>query len=125
MSAAPNGAVIVYKDSEYSGYNQTYQGPNVVSSLHSINWSGTSNNQSTDISSLAIGPNAWFLAFDGSGCSGDAILFSPNQQIPDLKQVARGSKDWDNEIKSFVIFGSDPSANLKGVGQVTFTQYPG
>lgn len=127
--ATPIDAVTVYKDSfskngTNTGKNQTYQGATVIPDLHSINWPNTSNNESTDISALSIGSDAWFLAFDGKGCDGDAILFTPSQQVNDLKSVTRGkSSNWDNEIKSFVIFSSDPSDNLSQ-GNITFSTYP-
>ncbi len=117
--AAPTGAVIVYKDNSdsdgnNSGKSQTFQGPTTVPNLHQINWAGTSNNESTDISALSIGAGAWFLAFNKHGVG---LLFTPNQEVDSMPS------GWNNAITNFVIFGSDPSVNLTAQNNVTFTTY--
>ena len=117
--AASNGGVIVYKDNSDSdgnntGKSQAYQGPTTVPNLHQINWPGTSNNESTDISALSIGTNAWFLAINKHGVG---LLFEPNQEVDSMPS------GWNNAITNFVIFNSDPSANLTAQNNITYTTY--
>ncbi|MBU1188394.1 MAG: hypothetical protein KKC01_05115 [Gammaproteobacteria bacterium] len=59
--------------------------------------------------SLKTGSNSWLVVWDQSDCSGQYLKFGPNASNSDLNKTDRGNDgDWKNQIKSFVLYASQP-----------------
>lgn len=82
----------------------------------------SSRDMKNNISSLALGPNAWAVVFDQTNFLGNSLRIYPagspipdsnaaNTPVPDLNAVTRGdSGDWKNQIQSFVLYASCPAS---------------
>ncbi len=63
--------------------------------------------------SLESSDSTWVIIFSENGydknCDGDYKLINPNTTLDHLKDVTRGSGDWENNIKSFWLYKTKPS----------------
>lgn len=59
--------------------------------------------------SLKTGSNTWLVVWDQSDFTGYYLKFGSSSSNSDLNKTDRGSGDWKNQIKSFVMYDSKPS----------------
>lgn len=60
--------------------------------------------------SVKVGDGTWMVFWDGSDYDGNYKKFGPNTSNDDFNHLDRGSSgDWKNQIKSFIIYGMEPS----------------
>lgn len=113
-SVEPN-EVRFYKDSLYRGHSISFYNSGEAPNIHGINWPGTSNNISTDISSLVVGSNVVLTVYSENDCddnTGEHKTFDSDSAEYNLKKVDQENSNgnWDNLIKSIkMTFNNVPS----------------
>jgi len=75
-----------------------------MQNAHDIDWPNTKNNESTDISSFQLGKDVVIEVFSDYNFQGQAQKFERSERDLRDKQMPAGNDDWNNEIKSFIVY---------------------
>ncbi|MFN8397321.1 MAG: hypothetical protein U0176_22040 [Bacteroidia bacterium] len=97
--------VTFYDKNDYDGNSDAFTGAQRRSYSTSKAWD-----------SIDVGSNTWLVVYNGSDFTGDYLFVSGDKH--DLNHVSRSSGgDWKNQIKSFIMYSSQPSWWNSGVPQ--------
>ena len=86
----------IWRDKNFEGDYLLIEGPAEYETLSSL-----ASSWADDICSLRVGPNAFVIAYENDGFTGEMICFGPCQEVADLSEF-----DFDDEIDSIKLINS-------------------
>lgn len=90
-------SVTFYNNNKYGGISDSFSGAQRRTYGTSQAWD-----------SIQVGSGTWLVVYDGSNFTGNYLKVTSSQS--DLNHVDRGDDgDWKNQIKSFILYASQPS----------------
>jgi hypothetical protein len=88
--------VEIWGDKNFQGDHMRIEGPAEFETL-----SSSEKSWGDDICSLRVGPNAFVIAYERDGFTGEMICFGPCQEVSDLSEF-----EFDDEIESLKLINS-------------------